>query len=202
MQEFNTNDKYFITKKLSDDDFQEKTLDELKADPDADVYIPAFKKDSYNCKIPVSEFGKGGGANSNIVLLWESYINPITEEPELRIKVLDDEAATVWEMPDDMDFMEQVQTILGQDYLTDIGDTNSPVIGFKVHYTDHTEIMCYAHLCNVNYCGYMFTTFIPRFGHRYICLRYNGEGAGTYPEVKVTMSARNISIRNGEIDED
>jgi hypothetical protein len=74
MQEFNTNDKYFITKKLSDGDFQEKTLDELKAD--SDVYVPAFKKDSYNCKIPASEFGKGGGSTDFIIVQDDGPIYP------------------------------------------------------------------------------------------------------------------------------
>lgn len=69
MQEFNTNDKYFITKKLSDDAFPEKTLDELKAD--SDVYVPAFKKDSYNCKIPASEFGKGGIGGTGRVIITD-----------------------------------------------------------------------------------------------------------------------------------
>ena len=75
------------TKKLSDDDFTVKTLDELKEDTDNvdNTYIPAVVKDVANYKVPVTEFGKGGSvaAMSAPAIIRDIYVPNTEEDPDL-----------------------------------------------------------------------------------------------------------------------
>lgn len=75
------------TKKLSNDDFAVKTLDELKGDTDNvdNTYIPAVVKDVANYKVPVTEFGKGGSvaAMAAPAIIRDIYVPNTEEDPDL-----------------------------------------------------------------------------------------------------------------------
>lgn len=61
----------FILKKLSDESFEEKSLAELKAAAEEEqdtYYIPAFKKNNANYKVPVTDFGKGDAVGGDTTL--------------------------------------------------------------------------------------------------------------------------------------
>ena len=76
------------TKKLSNDDFAVKTLDELKDDTDnvGKTYIPAVVKDVANYKVPVTEFGKGGSVVgiSQPILIRDVYVPNTAEDPNIQ----------------------------------------------------------------------------------------------------------------------
>lgn len=76
------------TKKLSNDDFAVKTLDELKEDTDNvdNTYIPAVVKDVANYKVPVTEFGKGGSVAgiSQPILIRDVYVPNTDEDPNIQ----------------------------------------------------------------------------------------------------------------------
>ena len=76
----------------------------------------------------------------------------------------------------------------------------APVLKFTISDGDSgTYGDCFAQLCDVRACGYMFTTQIPTLGHRYICVRYSSGSSMTAGHLYVTVSNHDIDISHGDI---
>ena len=145
----------------------------------------------------------------NIVALYDT--NGTT------LKYLKDSDITLWDMPTGIDYLAQLQDILGMDIDgndNDSGNNLAPCIRFRLKidaYNSYVE--SYATLCNFNWCGYMFTTEIPHMGHRFICVRYHNPGDDdetfnpaaahsgiTSNRIQVTVSENPINIGTGVIE--
>ena len=114
-------------------------------------------------------------------------VDGTSTEETVVLKTLADEAITSWDCPAGIDPIAEIQTILG--------NHDVPVIHFTVEGCGD----CFAHLCNVNYCGYMFSTYLAGYGHRNICVRYSNSTSMTAGHMYVTMSEHNIRISDGTI---
>lgn len=124
---------------------------------------------------------------SNIVKLFDT--------DGIAIKDLINESENTWQMPTGVDFIAEIQEILGNDM--------SPVLQFDLNEAEYNaEGPYFAHLCEASWCGYMFSTLIPYIGQKYICVRYDSSGdhAVATDRIKVTVSSNNIKIGTGEID--
>ena len=107
------------------------------------------------------------------------------------LQALTDNSETTWTMPTGVDFVANLQDLLGND--------TSPVIRFKLNisYYGGIGIVCYAVLCQADWCGYIFTTNIPYIGNRYICVRYSGQYVSN--DVHVTISENPINPGTGTL---
>ena len=123
--------------------------------------------------------GGSGGVVQNIISL---------NNADGTLYPLNSEGVNTWESPDGTDYVADIIEMLGEGM--------APMI--RCHFEgEGTDI--YATLCEVGYCGYMFTTEIPFIGHKYICVRYDSTEGVTPGHIKVTVSSSNIGITGGEI---
>lgn len=123
--------------------------------------------------------GGSGGAGKNIISLNGS---------DGTLYQLNGEAENVFYTPSGSDYVSDIMEMLGAGM--------TPVIRFAIDDYGHDF---YATLCEVGDCGYMFTTDIPYYGHKYICVRYDSTSTSTPGHIKVTVSSSNIAIGTGEI---
>ena len=123
--------------------------------------------------------GGSGGVAQNIISL---------NNADGTLYPLNSEGVNTWESPDGTDYVADIIEMLGEGM--------APMI--RCHFDgEGTDI--YATLCEVGYCGYMFTTEIPFIGHKYICVRYDSTEGVTPGHIQVTVSSSNIGITGGEI---
>jgi len=123
------------------------------------------------------------GGTGNMVDL----VSELSSPQEFSLKSLTDEAITEWDCPSGVDPIAEMQTMLGSHMVP------------MLHFTIGSYGDCFAHLCEVRHCGYMFTTDIPNLGHRYICVRYSSSVSMTPGHLYVTVSEHNIKISDGSI---
>lgn len=128
--------------------------------------------------------GLGKPVGRNVVSLMDS--------DNQHLKSLGDEAITEWDSYAGVDPIAEIQEMLAQNV--------APVLKFTISDGDSgTYGDCFAQLCDVRACGYMFTTHIPTLGHRYICVRYSSGSSMTAGHLYVTVSNHDIDISHGDI---
>ena len=125
----------------------------------------------------------GGSGEKNIISLNNS---------DGSLYPLNLEGINTWDTPNGTDYVADIMEM--------IGNGMSPVIrcAMPIPLNDNAHDI-YATLCAVGNCGYMFTTDVPRIGHKYICVRYSSTEAPTPGRIQVTVSSNVINIGSGTI---
>lgn len=126
---------------------------------------------------------RGGSGGKNIISLNNSSGS---------LYLLNSEGINTWDTPNGTDYVADIMEM--------IGDGMSPVIrcAMSTPSNDNANDI-YATLCGVGNCGYMFTTYVPHIGHKYICVRYSGTEAPAPGRIQVTVSSNGIYIGTGKI---
>ena len=126
---------------------------------------------------------RGGSGGKNIISLNDSSGS---------LYLLNPEDINTWDTPNGTDYVADIMEM--------IGNGMSPVIrcAMSIPSNDNANDI-YATLCGVGSCGYMFTTDVPRIGHKYICVRYSDTEAPIPGRIQVTVSSNVINIGTGTI---